>query len=215
MMISFKDRDDAARRLAKELASYKDKNPLILAIPRGGVPMGAILAEQLHGELDVVLVHKLGAPDQPELAIGAVDEAGEIYLHPYAKKLGVPGVYLEEEKLEQLHTLGQRRRLFTPHRQPLDPRGRHVIIVDDGVATGSTMAAAIHCIRNKNPKEITVAVPVASIEAYNTIKKKADHVVCLDTPEPFYAVGQFYENFSQVSDEEVIVLLNPGKARSV
>lgn len=213
-MTFFENRTDAAIQLAEKLDSYKDKHPLILAIPRGGVPMGSILAEKLQGDLDVVLVHKLGAPDQPELAIGAVDEAGEIYLHPYAKRLHVPQFYLEEEKLEQLHILKQRRRLFTPHRQPLNPRGRYVIIIDDGIATGSTMVAAIQCIRNKDPKEIVVAAPVASVEAFNTIQKTADRVVCLDTPEPFYAVGQFYEDFSQVSDEEVIDLLKPGKAES-
>jgi putative phosphoribosyl transferase len=213
-MVFFKDRSDAAYQLVERLSSYKKKHPLILAIPRGGIPMGAILAQQLQGDLDIVLVHKLGAPAQPELAIGAVDEGGEIYLHPYAKRLQVPKFYLEEEKLEQLHTLKQRRRLFTPHREPLEMKDRYVIVVDDGIATGSTMVAALHCIRTKKPKEIIVAVPVASVEAFKTVKKSADHVVCLDTPEPFYAVGQFYEDFSQVSDEEVIELLNPGKVKS-
>lgn len=210
----FENRTDAAMQLAAQLSLYRHKNPLILAIPRGGVPIGAILAAQLDGELDVALVHKLGAPGQPELAIGAVDEDGEIYLHPYAAQMEVPKFYLEEEKLEQLHVLRKRRHLFTPHRPPLDPKDRTVIIVDDGIATGSTMIAALHATRAKNPKELIVAVPVSSKDSLKAVKKISDKVYCLETPEPFYAVGQFYRDFSQVSDDEVIDVLKKKEAKS-
>jgi len=210
----FKNRMEAALQLVDPLKSSLQKRPLILAIPRGGVPMGSVLASQLEGDLDVVLVHKMGAPGQQELAIGAVDELGEAYLHPYAKELKIPKFYLEEEKLEQLHVLKKRRNQFTPHRKPLDPKGRTIIVVDDGIATGSTMIAALCSIRSKNPERLIVAVPVASAQSLRTIEKYADQVVCLQTPDPFYAVGEFYDDFSQVSDQEVIDLLNKEEAKS-
>ena len=205
----FKDRMEAADRLAEALSPYRGQSPLILAIPRGAVPMADRIAKELDGELDVVLVRKLGAPGQPELAVGAVDESGEVYLHPYAQALHIPATYLEEEKLEQLHTLRQRRRLYTPERPPLDPKDRVVIVVDDGIATGSTMIAALKAIKEKGPKKLIAAVSVAPADSAKGLGKTADEVLCLATPEPFYAVGQFFEDFSQVDDKEVIALLNP------
>ncbi|HCU23944.1 MAG TPA: phosphoribosyl transferase, partial [Deltaproteobacteria bacterium] len=132
--MSFKNRHEAALRLAEVLKKYRGKNPLVLAIPRGAVPMGKIIAEALGGELDVMLVRKLRAPGQPELAVGAIDEAGDYYLHPYAQQLDLTDEYLEGEKRFQLQTLRERRRRYTPARPPIDPKGRIVILVDDGIA---------------------------------------------------------------------------------
>lgn len=204
----FQNREEAAERLADALSKYKGKNPLILAIPRGAMPMAKIIAEHLGGEVDVVLVHKLGAPGQPELAIGALDEGGYVYLHPYAKELQISQDYLEREKNIQLEILKERRQNYTPHRSARNPEGRIVIIVDDGIATGSTMMAALHAVREKKPEKLIAAVGVAPPETAEKLKNFADEVICLETPESFYAVGQFFEDFSQVSDEEVLQILS-------
>lgn len=209
MSLSFKNREEAACLLAGKLAEYRGKNPLILAIPRGAVPMGYVLAKQLQGELDVVLVRKLRAPHQPEFAMGAVDEDGHVYLNPQAKELNISKFYLEQEKEEQLQTLRRRRNNYTPNRSSLNPKGRVVILVDDGVATGSTMISAIQTVRMKNPSQIVVATAVSPPDTIRRLKEFADKIVCLEVPDDFSAVGQFFKDFSQVPDEEVIALLNP------
>lgn len=201
----FRDRQDAANKLAHALEHYRGRHPLVLAIPRGAVPMGKIIAKALDGELDVVLVRKLRAPGNPEFAIGSVDETGWTYLSSYAGQLSQK--YLEEEKNFQLSVMRERRASYTPIRAPIDPSGRIVIVVDDGLATGSTMIAALHALRAKNPEKLVCAVPVAPVDTLEKIRSYADEAVCLDTPEPFYAVGQFYQNFPQVEDEEVIETL--------
>ena len=206
----FLDRKDAATKLAEQLSQYRGLHPLVLAIPRGAVPMAKIIADALDGEVDVVLVRKLRAPANPEFAIGAVDETGWIYLAEYAERVAGGQQYIESEKAAQLEVMRQRRAIYTPVRPPLDPTGRIVIVVDDGLATGSTMIAALHALRAKHPQKLICAVPVAPPDTLSKVTPYADKVVCLTAPEQFYAVGQFYQSFPQVTDEEVIALL--GKA---
>jgi predicted phosphoribosyltransferase len=202
----FRDRADAARRLAARLTRYRDRNPLILAIPRGAVPMGRILADELGGELDVVLTHKLGAPHQPELAIGSVSEEGALYLNrPLIASLGVSEGYIEAEKGRQLAVLRERRRALG--REPADPAARVVIVVDDGIATGATMRLALEGVGDRGPERLVAAVPVGPPDAVAELAELADEVVCLATPEYFVAIGQFYDVFDQVSDEEVAAIL--------
>lgn len=203
----FQDREDAARQLADRLSAYRGQNPLVLAIPRGAVPMGKLIAERLGGEFDVVLVRKLRAPWQPELAIGAVDESGWSTLAPYAAEVGADQDYIAEEKHRQLDTLRSRRVQYSPLRRPIDPAGRTVIVVDDGLATGATMTAALHGLRQRHPLKLVCAVPVSSPEALENIRPMADEVVCLHAPDAFGSVGQWYRHFPQVEDEQVIALL--------
>lgn len=207
MTYLFDSRIDAARRLAKALASYRGRHPLVLAIPRGAVEMGAVIAEALDGELDVVLVRKLRAPFSPEFAVGSVDESGWTYLAAHARGAGADEAYLAKETATQLELLHRRRAQYTPARAPADPAGRIAIVVDDGIATGASMIAALHAVRAKNPAALVCAVPVAPPESVEQVKPYADQLVCLETPREFLAVGQFYRHFPQVEDAEVVELL--------
>ena len=207
MAIPFDSRIDAARRLARVLADYRGRNPLVLAIPRGAVGMGKVLADELGGELDVVLVRKLRSPFSPEFAVGAIDESGWTYIADHAARSGADAVYLEREKTTQLEALRKRRLQYTPARPPIDPKGRIVIVVDDGLATGASMIAALHSVRAKQPARLICAVPVAAPDSLERIEPYADEVVCLAAPAEFYAVGQFYREFPQVEDEEVVAVL--------
>ena len=203
----FADRITAAGKLAEALSEYQDKNPLVLAIPRGAVPMAKVIAEELNGEMDVVLVRKLRAPGNPEFAIGSVDESGWVYLTEYAEQAGADQDYINREVSVQLETIRQRRAQYTPMHPPVDPAGRIVIVIDDGLATGSTMIAALHALRNKKPAELICAVPVAPPDTLRKLEGKADRTVYLSSPVNFYAVGQFYRDFPQVTDEHVIACL--------
>jgi predicted phosphoribosyltransferase len=209
----FHSRLDAGMRLAKALDAYRGRNPLVLAIPRGAVEMGGVIAEALGGELDVVLVRKLRAPSSPEFAVGAVDETGWTYIAGHAAQAGADEAYLADEKAEQLALLRRRRAQYTPARAPADPRGRVAIVVDDGIATGASMIAALHSVRARQPERLVCAVPVAPRESLEQIRPYADEVVCLETPADFYAVGQFYRHFAQVEDSEVVKLLARHGAR--
>ncbi len=203
----FQDRTEAAIRLIERLAAWQGHNPLILAIPRGAVPMARIIADRLEGELDVVLVRKLRAPGNPEFAIGAIDESGRVYLADHAARSGATPEYVETEKTVQLESLRKRRARYTPVRPAIDPKNRIVIIVDDGLATGATMIAALQAIRIRQPQKLICAVPVAPAETLARILPLADETLCLETPPQFQSVGQFYHAFPQIDDEEVIAAL--------
>ena len=209
--LPFRNRDEAAEYLLQALKTYRGQDPLILAIPRGAVPMAARIAAGLGGEANVVLVRKLRAPHQPELAIGAIDESGQYFLNHYAQGLSVDEEYLEREKQLQMKVLRERRELYTPARPQVDPRERIVIVVDDGIATGSTMMAALRALRSKSPKRLIAATAIAPSDTLARLRPYADEIVCLETPLNFQAVGQFFEDFSQVSDEEVVHLLRESR----
>ena len=203
----FSNRVSAARKLAEKLISYRGRHPLVLAIPRGAVPMARVISEALEGDLDVALVHKLRAPGQPELAIGSVDETGQVYLNRYAREMGLSEEEIDREKRHQLEILKKRRRQYTPVHQPIDPAGRVVIVVDDGIATGSSMIAALRAVRFKHPEKLITAIPVAPQESLEAVGRLVDETVCLLVPEIFYSVGAFYESFDQVGDAEVVQIL--------
>jgi predicted phosphoribosyltransferase len=207
----FRDRLDAADQLAAALQRFRGKRALVLAIPRGAVPMGRRLADRLDADFDVVLVRKLRAPGQPEFAVGAIDESGWVWLAPHAGQAGSDAAYLAREQAEQLGVL-RRRRAALGGRAPIDPRGRIVIVVDDGLATGATMIAALHTVRQHAPAWLACAVPVAAPDSVARVAGYADEVVCLQQPPNFGAVGSFYRDFRQVEDEEVSAVLATGAA---
>jgi len=213
----FRDRSEAANLLADRLSRYRGQKPLVLGIPRGSVPMAEIIAEALEGELDLLLVTKLGAPGNPEMAIGAVDESGQAYLVPHLDNLGISSSYIEEAIRQALGALQFRRRVYTPRHSPSDLSGRVVIVVDDGSATGATLVTALQSARAKNPGRLVAAVAVASFDALQAIRRHADEVVCLAAPSRFASVGQFFEDFSPVTDDAVrdILLQYPAKIAAI
>jgi len=200
----FHDRLDAARQLAAALAHHRGSRPLVLAIPRGAVPMAAQVARALDGDLDIVLVRKLGAPFSDEYAVGAVDETGWVYVAPHAAAAGADAEHLASTRREQLAEIARRRAAYTPGRAALPVRDRTVIVIDDGLATGATMVAALHSVRQGGPAHLVCAVPVASAESLALVRPLVDELVCLQTPAGFQAVGQFYRHFPQVDDESVV-----------
>jgi len=207
----FKSREYAAQLLIERLSPCcGNQNPLVLGVPRGAVPMAGIMAEALAGELDVILVRKLSHPEQPEFAIGAVDESGNTFLAEWAAD--VDPQFVEAEKQRQLTVLRGRRARYTPWREPIDPNDRIVIVVDDGIATGSTMTAALRTVRAKKPKKLIGAVAVASLDAARAMVHECDVMVCLNVAAEFFAVGQFFEDFTQVSEQDVIAALRKSNA---
>src|SRR5579875_2593723 len=205
----FRDRTEAGQILADKLASYAHRpDVLVLALPRGGVPVGYEVAQALHVPLDVFLVRKLGLPGQEELAMGAIASGGiRVLNEEVIDKLNVPEEIIDAVAAEEQQELSRREHDYRAGRPPPDVRGRTVILVDDGLATGSTMRAAVAALRQQGPARIVVAVPVGAPETCTQLRREADEVVCAETPEPFYAVGAWYEDFSQTTDEEVRDLL--------
>lgn len=212
--MDFQNRTEAAELLAEKLMPYAKDCPLVLGIPRGSVPMARVIAERLRGDLDVVLVHKIGAPDNPEYAIGSVSEFGSIYRSEAIEYYEIPNDYVQRTAQAEIAKLKKRREAYSPIRPPIDPAGRVVIIVDDGIATGSTILAAARAIRMRKPKRLVIAAPVASPRAADLLRPDVDDIVVLDYPANFYAISQFYGEFPQVSDEEVAEALRtaPGAA---
>lgn len=203
----FADRIDAANRLASELQKYRGLKPLMLGIPRGAVSMARVIADRLAGEVDVVLVRKLGAPGNAEFAIGAVDETGWPHVSDHAPSSGGDATCLQTEKEAQIGVLRARRAAYTVVRPRMNPKDRIAIVVDDGLATGATMIVALHALRARYPAKLICAGPVAPVETIEEVSRHCDEMVRLETPQNFYAVGQFYLRFDQVSDAEVVAAL--------
>jgi putative phosphoribosyl transferase len=210
----FYDRTDAGRRLAKLLKRRIQGPCIVLAIPRGGVVVGYEVAKELGCPLDVVISRKVGAPAQPELAVGAVAEDGVVFVdEEIAGLVSVSRDYVERRAREELREVRRRAEEYRGGREMPDLSGKTVILVDDGLATGLTMMAAVHMARNKGAEKVVVAVPVSPPETVAKLRRHADEVICLETPTNFYAIGQFYERFDQLTDEETNSILR--KSREV
>jgi len=208
--MKFADRSEAGRRLADKLLHLKNRQPLVLALPRGGVAVGFEIAGVLDAPLDIVLVRKIGAPWQPELALGAVtDGAGhETFIdRDLVANLDVSDVYIEEETARQLEEIERRRKSYCEGRPALEVAGRTAIVVDDGIATGATMRVALQAVRRRGPARVVLAVPVAPPDTLAALGEVADEAVCLETPIGLGAIGFYYRDFHQMSDREVTELL--------
>ena len=208
MEMIFADRVEAGRKLASELEDYSVKDGIVLAIPRGGVVVGYEIAHKLKIPMDIIIPRKIGAPYNPELAIGAMTEDGTIILdEKLVDYLNVSEAYIKEESEKQRSEIKRRLKIYRGETPYPNLENRDVIITDDGIATGSTMKAALASVRRKGAKLVVIAVPVSPPSTIIDLKNEADRVICLHTPEPFYAIGMFYKDFTQVNDEEVIRLL--------
>lgn len=215
--MSFRDRLDAGRRLAARLTKFKDQRPIILALPRGGAPVAAEVAAALHAPLDLILVRKIGAPSQPELAMGAiVDGSAPIIVRneDVIRIAGVDEAEFEAVCAEELAEIERRRQRYIGARERAEIEGRLVIVIDDGVATGATTRAALQAIRARQPRKLVLAVPVAPTEALPALRDEADEVVCLEDYEIFGAIGYFYDDFRQTTDQEVTDILARFPVRS-
>lgn len=216
MKTPFADRAEAARFLAQAVAALGLAAPVVvLALPRGGVPIGAELARVLHARLDLLLVRKIGAPWQPELAIAAVIDgaAPDIVFNDEVMALSrLDPDYIETQVLKELHEIHRRRGLYLRGRAPVALRGATVVVVDDGIATGTTLRVALKAVRRQQPARLVVAVPVAPDDVLRSVRAEVDDVVCLATPQPFDAIGRHYRDFHQVSDDEVIDALDVAHA---
>ncbi|HEY5625008.1 MAG TPA: phosphoribosyltransferase family protein [Dehalococcoidia bacterium] len=209
----FVDRKEAGKILAASLTEYRGQNALVLAIPRGGVPLAAEVAEAIEGELDVVVARKLGAPGSPELAIGAVTSNGGRYLNEkLIEEIRVSNDYLQRITAAEIHEARRRETRFREDRPAPKIEGRTVIVVDDGLATGATMRASVRSVRKSTPEKLIVAVPVGSRAAYESLVAEADEVLCPHQPEAFFGIGEFYENFEPTEDDEVRRILSEFQA---
>jgi putative phosphoribosyl transferase len=209
----FADRAEAGRSLADALERFRDDAAVVLAIPRGGVVVGAEVARHLGAPLDVVVPRKIGAPGNPELGLGAVAYGVRVLDEALISRLGVTASYVEEETRRQIGEIQRRERVYRGDRSATPVRGRPAIVVDDGIATGGTAVAALRWTRSQEPSRVVLAVPVAPHATARRMQREADDVVVLATPEPFLAVGEWYAHFDQTSDDEVVRLLG-GLARS-
>jgi len=215
-MMTFQDRSDAGCRLAKALVEYKGRGAVVLALPRGGVPVAAEVAAALDAPLDLILVRKIGVPTQPELAMGAVVDGAAPIIVRNEEVIELSGTTAEEFDAacaSELAEIERRRKLYIGNRPRAEIAGRIVIVVDDGIATGATTRAALQAIRNRKPKELVLAVPVAPPDTVAKLRREVDTLICLETPELFGAIGYFYRDFGQVCDEEVIAILKRFPAR--
>ena len=204
MVTFFADRVDAGKRLASALTRFKSKDAIVLAIPRGGIVVGFEISKALGVSLDIIVPRKIGAPDNPELAIGAVTEDGTTILNErLVNDLGVPQNFIQKESERQRAEIERRLESYRGDVPYPSLKNRVVIIVDDGIATGYTMKAAIASVRKKGAKSVVIAIPVGPPSTINELERVTDRVICLYTPEEFYAIGEFYEDFSQTTDEEV------------
>lgn len=211
----FRDRAEAGARLAQALAEYQGTGAQVLALPRGGVAVGYEVAVALGLPLDIIITRKLGAPGNPEYAIGAVCETGEVELnHAEIRYFGISQNYLEERIAEEGREIARQSELYRGSPRPPDVRDRRVVVVDDGIATGYTVLATLRALRSQAPAELVLAVPVAPPVSVEQMRSEADRVVCLATPEPFVAVGAWYGDFAQLSDNEVRRLLLTAKEHS-
>ncbi len=212
----FKNRSEAGRKLAQRLVEFKHESPVVLGLPRGGVPVAYEIAVALDAPLDVIVVRKLGAPGQPELGIGAVvdgDHHLSVLNEDVMSVLAVSEEYLTREVAVQLQEIRRRQELYRGGHPPIDVAGRTVIVVDDGIATGGSVRAALRGLRRRSPRRLVLAVPVAPPETVESLQPEADRLICLSTPLFFHAVGQFYDDFRQTTDEEVVRLLEAARQR--
>ena len=211
----FANRHDAGQQLADRLSQFSFHDPLVLGIPRGGMVVAAVIADGLNAELDVTLARKLRAPQQPELAVGSVAEDGQVHLTASPDRIpGLTSVYIEQEASFQRAEIRRRQQLFREGRPAPSVENRTVIVTDDGIATGSTMIAALDALRPKHPRELIAALPVAPPSRLPEIEKRCDRVICLHAPEIYYAVGQFFEDFHEVTDDDVVQMLQARAGRS-
>lgn len=207
----FHDRTEAGRRLATKLAKFKGDDVVIFALPRGGVPVAAPVAQALHAPLDLALVRKIGVPFQPELAMGAVADGGEPIIvrnEDVIAMAGVSDAQFDEVRQREIGELDRRRRLYLGARVRPEVNGRVAIVIDDGVATGATTRAALRAVRARNPRKLVLAVPVAPTDTLDALRSDADEIICLESYRNFGAIGFFYTDFRQISDEEVIAGLD-------
>ena len=212
----FEDRKDAGRQLAERLARYGDENPIILALPRGGVPVGYEIARALQAPFDIFIARKLGAPGRRELGIGAVAQGGVRVLNErIVQALGVREEYIERVTAKETAEIERRLRLLRGNRPEPEIRGRTVILVDDGLATGVTAWAAILALRRRAPRRLVLAVPVCASQTIETTRSEVDELICLKVPSDLMAIGFWYLNFEQVPDEEVIKLLKAARRATI